>query len=200
MNRTVKVAPVLGATEDATIKTFHYPDFESLKAHILAFVSAYNFAKHLKALRWKRHSKPSATPGPPRQTSSSSTRVTSSRDQTPSALLRRVAAQASTDQGFQANAVASSLVMRSEWGILVRNATSRRTRVDQRASSSRDCPAHPHLPATSKPLAGEPDTSRAYERVAEGDGRLALGLVDGRFQASPGCPQMPPEPSSAGRL
>ena len=44
MNRTVK---------DATVKAFHYPDPESLKAHVLAFVSAYNFAKHLKALRWK---------------------------------------------------------------------------------------------------------------------------------------------------
>ena len=33
MNRTVK---------DATIKVFHYPDLESLKAHILAFVKAYN--------------------------------------------------------------------------------------------------------------------------------------------------------------
>ena len=44
MNRTVK---------EATIKAFHYPNLESLKAHVLAFVSAYNFAKHLKALRWK---------------------------------------------------------------------------------------------------------------------------------------------------
>jgi len=44
MNRTVK---------EATIKAFHYPDLKSLKAHVLAFVSAYNFAKHLKALRWK---------------------------------------------------------------------------------------------------------------------------------------------------
>jgi transposase-like protein len=44
MNRTVK---------DATIKAFHYDDLESLKAHVLAFVAAYNFAKHLKALRWK---------------------------------------------------------------------------------------------------------------------------------------------------
>jgi len=41
MNRTVK---------EATIKAFHYPD---LKTHVLAFVSAYNFAKHLKALRWR---------------------------------------------------------------------------------------------------------------------------------------------------
>jgi len=44
MNRTIK---------DATIKAFHYPDLDSLKAHVLAFVSAYNFAKHLKALRWR---------------------------------------------------------------------------------------------------------------------------------------------------
>jgi transposase InsO family protein len=44
MNRTVK---------DATIKAFHYPDLEALQAHVLAFVTAYNFAKHLKALRWR---------------------------------------------------------------------------------------------------------------------------------------------------
>jgi transposase InsO family protein len=44
MNRTVK---------DATIKAFHYPDFNALKAHVLAFVTAYNFAKHLKALKWR---------------------------------------------------------------------------------------------------------------------------------------------------
>jgi transposase InsO family protein len=44
MNRTVK---------EATIKAFHYPDPEALQAHVLAFVTAYNFAKHLKALRWR---------------------------------------------------------------------------------------------------------------------------------------------------
>ena len=44
MNRTVK---------EATVKTFHYPDLDALKAHVLAFVRAYNFAKHLKALRWR---------------------------------------------------------------------------------------------------------------------------------------------------
>lgn len=44
MNRTVK---------DATIKVFHYPDLEALRVHVLAFVTAYNFAKHLKALRWR---------------------------------------------------------------------------------------------------------------------------------------------------
>ena len=44
MNRTVK---------DATIKAFHYPGLEALKAHVQAFIRAYNFAKHLKALRWR---------------------------------------------------------------------------------------------------------------------------------------------------
>src|SRR5919107_416823 len=44
MNRTVK---------EATVKVFHYPDLDALKAHVLAFVRAYNFAKRLKALRWR---------------------------------------------------------------------------------------------------------------------------------------------------
>jgi hypothetical protein len=44
MNRTVK---------EATTKAFHYPSLDVLKAHVLAFVRAYNFAKHLKALRWR---------------------------------------------------------------------------------------------------------------------------------------------------
>ncbi|MDQ0546700.1 hypothetical protein QO001_005652 [Methylobacterium brachiatum] len=42
MNRTIK---------DATVKVFHYNDLKSLRAHVLVFVTAYNFAKHLKALR-----------------------------------------------------------------------------------------------------------------------------------------------------
>jgi len=44
MNRTIK---------DATVKVYHYDDLDSLKAHVLAFVTTYNFAKHLKALRWR---------------------------------------------------------------------------------------------------------------------------------------------------
>ena len=44
MNRTI---------EDATVKAFHYPGLEALQAHVLAFIRAYNFAKHLKALRWR---------------------------------------------------------------------------------------------------------------------------------------------------
>ena len=34
MNRTIK---------DATIKTYHYDDLDNLKAHVTAFVTAYNF-------------------------------------------------------------------------------------------------------------------------------------------------------------
>jgi len=44
MNRTVK---------DATVKAFHYDGAKGLTDHVLAFVTAYNFAKHLKALRWR---------------------------------------------------------------------------------------------------------------------------------------------------
>jgi transposase InsO family protein len=44
MNRTVK---------EATVKAFHYETAESLAAHLQTFVTAYNFAKHLKALRWR---------------------------------------------------------------------------------------------------------------------------------------------------
>ena len=51
MNWIVKVAPVLGATEDATTKAFHCETAESLRTHAQIFLSAYNFAKHLKALR-----------------------------------------------------------------------------------------------------------------------------------------------------
>ena len=74
MNRTIK---------DATIKTYHYDDFENLKAHITAFVTAYNFAKHLKALKWRTHIRSSARPGPNTRQSSSLTRATSCRDHTP---------------------------------------------------------------------------------------------------------------------
>jgi transposase InsO family protein len=44
MNRTIK---------DATVTVFPYETLESLSAHVLTFVTAYNFAKHLKALRWQ---------------------------------------------------------------------------------------------------------------------------------------------------
>jgi transposase InsO family protein len=44
MNRTVK---------DATVKAFHYDTLADLAAHVAAFLTAYNFAKHLKGLRWR---------------------------------------------------------------------------------------------------------------------------------------------------
>lgn len=44
MNRTIK---------DAATKTFHYPDLGALRGHVMAFVTAYSFANHLKALRWR---------------------------------------------------------------------------------------------------------------------------------------------------
>lgn len=44
INRTVK---------DATVRAFHYETLDSLKAHLDAFITAYNFAKHLKSLRWR---------------------------------------------------------------------------------------------------------------------------------------------------
>jgi hypothetical protein len=37
----------------AAVKTCRYDDSPSLKAHIPAFATAYNFANHLKALRWR---------------------------------------------------------------------------------------------------------------------------------------------------
>jgi hypothetical protein len=73
MNRTVK---------DATVKVFHYPDLESLKAHVLAFVTAYNFAKHLKRLRWRTPFQAICEAWPRTRHRSRSTRTTSSRDQT----------------------------------------------------------------------------------------------------------------------
>jgi hypothetical protein len=39
--------------QDATVKVYHYDNLECLKAHVLTFVTAYNFAKHPKALRWR---------------------------------------------------------------------------------------------------------------------------------------------------
>ncbi len=43
MNRTVR---------DATVRAFHY-EIDSLKAHLDAFITACNFAKHLKSHHWR---------------------------------------------------------------------------------------------------------------------------------------------------
>ena len=44
MNRTLK---------DATIKTYHYDTLDPFKRHLHDFLMAYNFAKKLKALRFR---------------------------------------------------------------------------------------------------------------------------------------------------
>ena len=76
MNRTIK---------DATVKVFHYDDLHSLKAHVLAFVTAYNFAKHLKALKWRTPYQVICEAWTKAPQSSKSIRTTSFRDHTPSA-------------------------------------------------------------------------------------------------------------------
>jgi hypothetical protein len=35
------------------VRAFHYETLNSLKAHLDAFIAAYDFAKHLKSLRWR---------------------------------------------------------------------------------------------------------------------------------------------------
>ncbi len=74
MNRTIK---------DATLKVFRYPDIESLKAHVLVFVKTYNFAKHLKALRWKTPFEAIAQAWTNDPSNFKINRATSFRDQTP---------------------------------------------------------------------------------------------------------------------
>ncbi len=35
------------------MRTFHYDTHGALATHLSAFVTAYNFARHLKGLRWR---------------------------------------------------------------------------------------------------------------------------------------------------
>jgi hypothetical protein len=44
MSRTVK---------GVTVKAFHHPGPEALRAYVPAFVAAYDFARHLETLRWR---------------------------------------------------------------------------------------------------------------------------------------------------
>jgi transposase InsO family protein len=39
--------------KEATVRTFHYETLAGLTAHLGAFVAAFNFARHLKGLRWR---------------------------------------------------------------------------------------------------------------------------------------------------
>ena len=75
MNRTVK---------EATVKAFHYPDFEASKPACLLSFQPTNSPSTSKPFVGKHPPKQFAWPGRERQTSSSSTHVTSSRDRTPS--------------------------------------------------------------------------------------------------------------------
>jgi transposase InsO family protein len=83
MNRTVK---------DATVKVFHYPDLESLKAHVLAFVPglcSWPLSRPTPSPSpssgsdGEPPSRPFARPGQTTRDPSKSTRTTSSRDHTP---------------------------------------------------------------------------------------------------------------------
>ena len=39
--------------KDATVRVYHYDTHADLATHLQAFVTARNFARHLKALRWR---------------------------------------------------------------------------------------------------------------------------------------------------
>ena len=39
--------------KDATVRAFHYDSVRELRRHVADYLAAYNFAKHLKALRWR---------------------------------------------------------------------------------------------------------------------------------------------------
>ena len=48
-----RAARMRRTAKDATVRAFHHDDLESLKVHVLSFMTAYNFSKHLKALKWR---------------------------------------------------------------------------------------------------------------------------------------------------
>jgi len=39
--------------KEATVRAYHYETYRQLRRHVADYLAAYNFAKHLKALRWK---------------------------------------------------------------------------------------------------------------------------------------------------
>lgn len=61
MNRTLK---------EATVKQYHYESHKQLKAHLAAFLDAYNFAKKLKTLKAPPPWNASANAGKPSQINS----------------------------------------------------------------------------------------------------------------------------------
>jgi transposase InsO family protein len=71
MNRTLK---------EATVRRYHYDSHDQLRAHLAAFVDAYNFAKRLKTLKGLTRSNTSASAGQTSRTGSPSIQPTSLRD------------------------------------------------------------------------------------------------------------------------
>jgi hypothetical protein len=39
--------------KEATVRAFHYESIRELRRHVADYLTAYNYAKHLKALRWR---------------------------------------------------------------------------------------------------------------------------------------------------
>ena len=39
--------------KEATVRAYHYDTYRRLRRHVADYLAAYNFAKHLRALRWK---------------------------------------------------------------------------------------------------------------------------------------------------
>ncbi len=39
--------------KEATVRAYHYETYRQLRRHVADYLAAYNFAKHLKVLRWK---------------------------------------------------------------------------------------------------------------------------------------------------
>lgn len=39
--------------KEATVRAYHYETYRQLRRHVSDYLVAYNFAKHLKGLRWK---------------------------------------------------------------------------------------------------------------------------------------------------
>ncbi len=48
-----QVERMIRTLKEATVRTYYYETYRQLRRHIADYLAAYNFAKHLKALRWK---------------------------------------------------------------------------------------------------------------------------------------------------
>jgi transposase InsO family protein len=48
-----QVERMVRTLKEASVRTYHYETFSQLRRHISKYLVAYNFAKHLKTLRWK---------------------------------------------------------------------------------------------------------------------------------------------------